>query len=82
MFDGLDFDQILKTVERAAEQRARELAHRQWCALLPQMSVGLLKYVSFEEYYDRITGGTMDMRPAEEIIAEVAKIREEMNGTV
>ena len=77
-------DQILALVERAAELRAKDMVHRQWCALLPQMSLGLLKFVPFEEYYLRITGGSLDLRPAEEILAEAEQIRKEfgIDGTV
>lgn len=83
VLDGLDLDQILALVERAAELRAKEWAHRQWCALYPDMIRGLLRFISFEDYYNRITGGVIDRRPAEEIIAEARRIREELtHGTV
>lgn len=41
--------------------------------------------MSFEEYYNRMTGGTIDRRSKEDILAEVAQIRKEMgitDGTV
>lgn len=85
VLEVLDLDQILALVERAAELRAKEWAHRQWCALYPDMVRGFLKFMSFEEYYERITGGTIDTRSNDEILAEVAKVREELgitNGTV
>lgn len=81
----MDFDQILALVERAAEMRAKEWVHRQWCALYPDMIRGILKYMSFEEYYNRMTGGTIDRRSKEDILAEAAQIRKEMgitDGTV
>ena len=77
-------DQILALVERAAELRAKDMVHRQWCALYPQMVLGLVNFVSFEDYYNRVTGGSLDLRPAEEILAEAEQIRKEfgIDGTV
>ena len=65
--------------------RAKEWVHRQWCALYPDMIREILKYMSFEEYYNRMTGGTIDRRSKEDILAEAAQIRKEMgitDGTV
>lgn len=36
-----------------------------------------IKFMSWEDYWDRVSGQNIDLRPASEILAEVAEIREE-----
>ena len=46
--------------------------------MLPMMASKVLKFMSFEEYYDQVSGRNIDLRPDEEILAEVEAIRKEM----
>ena len=48
--------------------------------MLPFMSLKLLKFVSFDDYYGQISGRDFDLRPDEEIIAEVEEIRKQLQG--
>lgn len=66
--------------EKCKEERKRDQARAQWNALLPFMNLELLKYISFEEYFDRITGANLDQRPAAEILKEVEEIRKQMRA--
>ena len=62
------FEELYKlALEKEREDRIRS----QWVAMLPLMSIGYLKYMPFEDYYDQCTGRNVDTRPAEEIIAEI-----------
>lgn len=56
---------------RAVEQQNMEIYRAQYNALLPYMYLQYLKFMPFNEYVDRITGRNIDLRPAEEIIAEI-----------
>ena len=60
-----------------SETRKRE-AREQWLSMLPMMASKVLKFMSFEEYYDQVSGRNIDLRPDEEILAEVEAIRKEM----
>ena len=60
----------------AVKKEQEDRLHRQWCTYLPLMSQEAIKYMSFGDYVDRVTGRNIDWRPAEEIIAEI----EELHG--
>lgn len=51
----------------ALEKDKEEQIYLQWCAMLPQMN----KYMSFKDFYDKITGKYIDTRSTEEILAEI-----------
>ena len=48
--------------------------------MLPWMAAKILKFQPFQEYFDQVSGANYDLRPDEEILAEVAEIRKEMKG--
>jgi hypothetical protein len=76
----------LKAIVKTAERKERDKQIReQWLMLLPLMQMGTIKFTSLEDYKVHVSGGDIDTRPAEEIIAEVAEIRKTMgvnNGSV
>lgn len=72
--DVCDFCDMVK-VGKDKEQNDRFF--QQWIQYLVPMSKQELKYVSFEDYVDQCTGRNIDLRPAEDIIAEL----EELHGT-
>lgn len=51
----------------AIKKENEERIERQWLAMLPRM----VKYVRFEEFRDLVTGANIDLRPVDEIIAEI-----------
>lgn len=77
--DVMDFCEI---VMLAIEEKNKAEKRQEWLALLPLM-VTAGKYKSFEEYYDLASGKGIDLRPADEIIAEIdaAHERAKENGT-
>ena len=77
--DVMDFCEI---VMLAIEEKNKAEKRQEWLALLPLM-VTAGKYKSFEEYYDLASGKGIDLRPADEIIAEIdaAHERSKENGT-
>jgi hypothetical protein len=60
--------------KKAEAAKVRE----QWLMLLPLMQMDIIKYISEQEYSDHVSGKDMDLRPADEIIAEARNIREEL----
>lgn len=74
IWEFIEFIIYLKKI--VEEEKLRE----QWLHMLPQMD----KYRSFEEFKDIMTGANIDLRPADEIEAEIerahAERREKLNG--
>ena len=67
----MDIDEFFDLVEIATKKEKEDTLHRQWCSMLPFMSLKVLEYMSFTEYIDKCSGRNIDMRPAHEIIAEI-----------
>ena len=77
----MDVGKFLKFVLKAQEEERREQIKRQWTAMLPLMSIKYLKYIPFEEYYEKCTGATIDLRPVEEIIADIEETHRKAFGS-
>ncbi len=56
-----------------------ERLYAQWLAYLP-MLIQSNKFMSFSQFKEEITGANIDMRPAEDILAEVEEIRMRLHG--
>lgn len=67
----MDAGKFIGFVLNALEMERREQIQRQWTAMLPFMSLQCLQYMPFETYYERCTGGNIDMRSTDEIIADI-----------
>lgn len=65
---------------QAIKNKKKEEIREQWVVQLPLMAIKYLEYKSFEDYYNHITGGDIDTRPTEEILAEVAEVRKYTGG--
>lgn len=77
--------EMVRLVRLANNKEQDRLIREQWLMLLPLMQMNWIKYISLEDYKVKVSGGDIDMRPAEEIIAEVAEIRRKIgvnNGSV
>lgn len=59
----------------AIKQEQKEQIKQQYLALLPSF-VLTGKYMSFETFFDKVTGANIDMRSNEEILQEGEAIRE------
>lgn len=76
----MDLFEFIELVNLAREKEREEKLFRQWCCMLPSMN----KYIAFDEFVDLMTGRNIDMRPAEEIIAEIEELHAKKgmkNGT-
>ena len=72
----MEVETFIEIVEIALEKEQEELAHRQWSAMLPFMSLGMLEYISFQEYFEKLSGKNVDLRPASEIMAEIEDLHQ------
>lgn len=75
----LDVGQTLKLLTMAVEEETKEKYRQEWTALLPCM-VFANHYMTFEQYYETVTGQNVDIRPAEEIMAEIDRKHAEAHG--
>lgn len=76
----LEAEEFFELIAEAKEQKRREEFYAAWVALLPVMQLGYAKFVSFEEYFKEKTGGSIDTRPKEEILAEVHEFEKKIRG--
>ena len=74
----LDVVWLYRMNRKAKEEIEKEQIRAQWTAMLQMMSANILKYMTWEDYYDQASGRDIDLRPASEILAEVQQIREDM----
>jgi len=70
---------FIELIQKAKEENKRYELYRAWVSLLPLMQMKMIDYVSFGEYYDKVTGRNIDIRPASAILKEVEEIRKELN---
>lgn len=75
----LDLDMGIDLINKAIDETRDERLFRQWCAQLPVMAMSG-EAISFEDYRDRLTGGNIDMRPTDELLAELDKVERELLG--
>ena len=67
----MDTGKFIEFVLKAKEEERKEKVKKQWTAMLPLMSIQYLKYMPFEEYYEKCTGTNVDLRSTEEILADI-----------
>lgn len=79
---GLDIPRLWRTYNKATKERLRDRVRAQWLTLLPYMSMEMLQFMSFEDYFDQVTGANIDLRPAAEILAEVEEVKREIYGAI
>ena len=75
--DVVSFHEMNKQIR--IEERRTE-AREQWIAMFPMMVTGQINYMSFKDYYDQVSGVTLDLRPVDEIMAEIDEIEKELRG--
>lgn len=83
--ESMSIMEIVPLIRMASQKEQDKQIREQWLMLLPLMQMNVIKYVSLEDYKVKVSGGDIDTRPAEEILAEVDEIRKQMgvnNGSV
>lgn len=83
-YHSLDFmsrmsvDRFCQLIIVAIDGENKDKHRQEWLALIPIM-VLRGKYMSFNEYLDKVTGKNIDMRPADEILREIDEAFEKVN---
>lgn len=81
--DDIDIVLLNKIVAEIITKKNREQALAQWTALQPLMAAGMVKNMSWQEYWARIENSKIDTRPTKEILEDIEKVRKELaDGSV
>lgn len=75
----LSIDQFIELILLAIESEVKEKYRQEWLSLLPMMLFAN-HYMTFDDYYETCTGKNIDMRPVEDIIAEIDRKHAEAKG--
>lgn len=79
--EQMPVENFISFLNLAIKKELEDQLYLQWCAMLPQMG----KYMTFSEFYDKLTGKNIDRRSTEDIIAEIEElhkgIRSKDNGS-
>lgn len=65
----MEICEISEFLKVAQDRELDERIYAQWLVQLPMMNSDT--YISFTDYRDKLTGANLDLRPAEDIIAEI-----------
>lgn len=63
-------------IRKASEEKQKERAFQQWVAQLPYMDKQT--FISFEDYWDKLTGSSIDRRSVAEIEADLAEAERQL----
>lgn len=77
---SLEIPEFIQLVKKAKEKEIEERIREQWVTMLPFMSLKMLNYMPFEEYFDRCTGRNIDLRPTDEIIRDIEETHKRVKG--
>lgn len=69
----LDIQAAMRVIEKAREKEKENRIFLQWVVQLPNMTQE--NYVSFDAYFDKVTGRNIDKRPVSECMAEIEEIK-------
>lgn len=68
-----DIETAERIIAKAREKEKENRIFLQWVVQLPNMTDE--NYVSFDSYFDRVTGRNIDKRPVWECMAEIEEIK-------
>lgn len=78
-FPEMKFNDFIDFLILAIKEDKKDKVRGEYCAMLPiLMRIG--KYMTFEQYYDEVTGANIDWRPSEEILKEAEEIQARLNN--
>lgn len=72
--------EFIDFVKLAIKKEEEDNLRSEWSAMLPFMSLKLLKYMSFKEYCDKSLGRDIDNRPTDVILNEIKQAHQRMKG--
>lgn len=75
----MGFDEFVEFVGLAIEKERKDKAERLYLALVPRM-LEVNKFMTFDKFYDEISGANWDFRPAQDILNESAEIEKRLRN--
>lgn len=63
-------------IRKASEEEQKERAFQQWVVQLPHMDKKT--FISFEDYWNKLTGTNIDRRSVAEIEADLAEVERQL----
>lgn len=69
----LDIDTAQRVISKAREKEKENRFFLQWVVQLPHMTKE--SYVSFDEYFDKVTGRNIDKRSVADCMVEIEEIK-------
>lgn len=77
----MDFWEFIEFVSLAIELDKKDKVEKLYLTLLPRL-IEVDKFMTFDQFYDEVTGKNFDFRPAEEILRESEEIEKRLrNGS-
>ena len=77
----MDFWDFIEFVKLVIEKEKKDKAEKLYFTLLPKM-IEINKYMTFDQFYEELSGKNYDFRPASEILKESEEIEKRLrNGT-
>ena len=73
-FPDMKFDEYIEFVVLALTKERQDEIRGMYHALLPVLALRG-KFMTFEQFFDKMTGADIDMRPAEDILKESEEIQ-------
>ena len=74
-FPEMSFNEYIDFIVLAITKERKDELRGLYHSLIPIYITKLGKYISFEEFYDNMTGANLDFRPADEILREAEEIQ-------
>ena len=74
-FPEMKFNEFIDFIVLAVEKDREHKIREEYLALLPTL-VKSGKYMTFDSFYEQVTGANIDLRPVEEILREAEEIQE------
>lgn len=74
-------DEYISFIKLAVENEKKDKAERLYLALVPKL-IEANKFMTFDKFYEDLSGKNFDFRPAEDILSESAEIEKRLkNGS-
>lgn len=73
----LEIESALRMIDKAREKEKENRIFLQWAVQLPHMTKE--KFISFENYLDKVTGRNIDRRSVAECMQEIEEIKKLFN---
>ena len=72
-------NEFLAFIKLVLEKEKKDNAEKLYLVLVPKL-IEINKFMSFDQFYDEISGANLDLRPAEDILRESEEIEKRLRG--